>query len=172
MQFSCPNLFGVSICGKTKARRSVRLTFCVESWLVPRFFTSINMDPSPLVLAVHFCPDMIFTIPYPSDSCPSRSAEHSETIRPFSGPAPLCLEESPNIRVPRESFIGATATFTAPVQFHSRGTSRGFVGCWWGDTLCYCGRPTDWTVRVIHVCEEGALKPSVHRDEPRGQSCG
>jgi hypothetical protein len=60
------------------------LTFSIDTWVVPHLLTCIDMDPSLLVLAVHLCPDVILTIPYPPDPGASGSAEHAKAIGEFS----------------------------------------------------------------------------------------
>lgn len=61
-------------------------TFSVDPWVVPDLFTGVNVDPPPLVLAVHLGPNQVLAVPDPSDPCAGSATKHAETVGEFAGP--------------------------------------------------------------------------------------
>src|SRR5271156_3413630 len=105
------------------------LTFSIDAWVVPHLLTCIDVDPSLLMLAVHLCPDVIFTVPHPPDPGAGCSAEHAKAIGEFSRSSSPSLQQCPNLGVSWKSVVCATSGVTAFVQLNSRRASSLFVWC-------------------------------------------
>jgi hypothetical protein len=73
------------------------------------------MDPSPLLFAVDFGPDMVFTVPDPSHSGPRSTTQHAEAVGELSSPTSLGLEQGPDICIARKPLKGRTALVCTPV---------------------------------------------------------
>lgn len=89
------------------------LTFCVSSWVIPHLLTGVDMNPPPLVLAVHLGPDMVFTIPDPSYPGTGSTAQHAETVGKFTCSSSASLEKGPYFAISRESFKGPAVRTSA-----------------------------------------------------------
>jgi hypothetical protein len=87
----------------------------VQSWVIPSFFTGIDIDPSLLVLLVDPSPYVFLGVPYPSYSSTDSSAQYAENIGPFPASSISCLKQPPHIPVPWEYFVYSTIASQASV---------------------------------------------------------
>ena len=136
------------------------LTFAVDPWVVPHLLAWVDMDPPPLVLAVHLNPNMVLAVPHPPHSYSRGSAQHTKTIGEFSCSTSLRLQQYPYIRITWEALVCSAAYVTAPVQLDPVAAPGLLIRCGRGHTLSYGGSATYGTSRVVDKGEEGALEPS------------
>lgn len=100
-----------------------RHTFGVDSWVVPCFFARVDVNPPSLVLAVDLDPDVVFAVPNPSDASAHGAAEHGKAVGKLTSAASAGFEQSPDISVSGEPFVGAAVAVLTSVQFDSGSAS-------------------------------------------------
>jgi hypothetical protein len=151
---------GCTIDGECNAVRDLAApSLSVETGLIPRSLTCIYMDPTTLVFRIHLSPDVVFRVPYPTDTGANGAAEHTKAIGPFSHTAPACLKQLPDIGVTGESLIGTTVGFGAAVQLDTGGATGGLVGTGGRHALSDRGHAALGAWGVVDELKERVLEP-------------
>lgn len=115
-------------------------TFSVQLGLVPSLFADIDVNPSLPVDGVYLSEDMVFGIPYPSDSGSNSPAKHAEAVGPFATSASAGLEQHKGVVVSRVALVLTTVLERALVEFDLVGAAGLFVRERGGHVKAYGGR--------------------------------
>jgi hypothetical protein len=95
--------------------------------LIPDLFNGIDVDPALSVLTVYFGPDVVFTVPYPTDSAADCTTQHAEAVGPFTDTSSSRLEKDESVTVAREAFVSLALSVGALVNLDTVGTTGLFV---------------------------------------------
>jgi hypothetical protein len=100
---------------------------CVEKRLIPDLFNGIDVHPALSVLTVYFGPDVVFTVPYPTNSAAYCTTQHAEAVGPFTNTSSSCLEKDKGVAVARETFVSLALSVGALVDLDTVGTTGLFI---------------------------------------------
>jgi len=100
---------------------------CVEKRLIPDLFNGIDVHPALAVLTVYFGPDVVFAVPYPTNSAADCATQHAEAVGPLTDTSSSCLKEDESVTVAREAFVSLALSVGALVNLDTVGTTGLFI---------------------------------------------
>lgn len=129
--------------------------------MIPGTLACIDVYPSSLMFGKYLSPNIVFRIPYPSDAGADGPAQHAETVCPFTYTTSSGLQQLPDVRIARESFIGTARHFGTSVEFNPSRTTSSLIG----SRRCHClgnrRHETPGARRVVDELKERIFKPPV-----------
>jgi hypothetical protein len=132
---------------------------CVEKRLIPDLFNGIDVHPALSVLTVYFGPDVVFAVPYPTNSAADCTTQHAEAVGPFTNTSSSCLKKDKGITVARETFVSLALSVGALVDLDTVGTTGLFVRKRGSHTDGDGGRVACTALGVVDPLEEVTLEP-------------
>jgi hypothetical protein len=132
---------------------------CVQKRLIPDLFNGINVHPALSVLTVYLGPDVIFAVPYPTDSAADCTTQHAEAVGPLANTSSSCLEEDESVTVAREAFVGLALSVGTLVNLDTVGTTGLFIRKRSSHADGDGGCMACTTLGVVNPLEEVTLEP-------------
>jgi hypothetical protein len=132
---------------------------CVKKRLIPDLFNGVDVHPALSVLTVYFGPDVVFTVPYPTNSAADCTTQHAEAVRPLTNTSSSCLEKDKGITVAREAFVSLALSVGALVDLDTVGTTGLFIRKRSGHANSNSGCVACTALGVVDPLEEVTLEP-------------
>lgn len=155
-----PGHIGGAVDGEGDAvRHLLPPTLGVQARVVPGLLAGVDVNPSFLMVGIHFGPDMVLHVPHPANAASDGAAEHAEAVGPLADAASPGMQQAPYVAVAGKPFKGAARCGGAPVQLDAQRAAGTLVRRRCGHTLGNGGRQTNWAGGVVDPGEELPFEP-------------
>ena len=156
---------------------------CVEKRLIPDLFNGIDMHPALSVLTVYFGPDVVFTVPHPTNSATDCATQHAEAVGPLTNTSSSCLKKDESVTVAREALVSLALSVGALVNLDTVGTTGLFIrkrsshadgdgGCMACAALRIVDPLEEMTLEPLHESPDDTVLVTPGRLGVRSQRCG